>query len=272
MICFQIVATGKPEASVRGIGIGLRAAGKLVSRYRTISAVLKAAERGELAGWGVNVRRAFSDSNVAGTAERLRRNAAAVSICQDAGILEPASAAAVQAAVSNSRGTARKPQQLAADVVSSPNPTYGAASSVYHAEHERARQLAWMHPDAAQRWRLVELHARALGAQLAAADIPHAVQHALPNGCTIDVAVFDRNETRGSEDATTTAIMLRTAADMLPSCGEPAVAADMKARLIGRALQHRKRLAGFCKAVIDVDCSGGSGLDLANVITTVLQQ
>ena len=257
-------ATGKPEAGVAGIGIGEKAAGKLVSRYRTISAVLEAAERGDLAGWGVSVRRAFSSSNMAGTAEHLRRNAAAVSICQDTSILEPTLAAAVQAAVSNSSGTAR---QVATNVVSSPDRTCGAASSGDHAEHERARQLAWMHPDAALRWRLVEPHARGLGAQLAAAGAPHAVQHALRNGCTIDVAVFDRTQIH---DAPTTAVMLWTAADMLPSCNKPAVAANVKARLIARALQHRKRLASFCKAVVDVDCTGGS--NLLNVIRTVLQQ
>jgi hypothetical protein len=266
--------TGKREAGICGIGIGERAAGKLVSRYHTIGAVLEAAARGELAGWGANVRRAFSGSNMASTAEILQRNAAAVGICQDTSILEPALAVAVQAAVRNSQRFVQQAHRPAADVSSERQPTCGAAPAV-QAEVERARQLAWMHPDAALRWQFVQPHAQALGIKLSAAGIRHAVQHSLRNGCTIDVALCDRTEALGSEAvgpecATVTAVMLRTAADVLPGSNGSANAASLKTRLTARALQHRRLLAGMCNAVMDVDCTGVP--DLSNVVETYLQQ
>ena len=262
--------TGKREAGIGGIGIGERAAGKLVSRYLTIGAILGAAERGELAGWGINVRRAFSGSNLASTVETLQRNCAAVGICQDTSILEPTLAAAVQAAVRSGCGTIRQADRIAADAGSNQESTCGAAIPAEIAADERARQLAWMHPDAAVRWRLVRPHAQALGAQLAAAGIPHAVQHSLRNGCTIDVAVFDRTEAVGPEGATATAVMLRTAADVLPGSGDSAGQASLKTQLTARALQHRRLLAGTCNVVMDVDCTGVP--DLSNIVATYLRQ
>ena len=264
---FSTGCAGKREAGICGIGIGERAAGKLVSRYHTIGAILGAAERGELAGWGANVRRAFSGSNMASTAEILQRNAAAVGICQDTSVLEPALAAAVQATIT---GSARQAQRPAADAGSDHKSTCGAAIPAEIAADERARQLAWMHPDAALRWRLVQPHAQALGAQLAAAGIPHAVQHALRNGCIIDLAVFGHTGALGSEGAAITAVMLRTAADMLPSCVGSAAEANLKTRLTARALQHRRLLAGMCNVVIDVDCTGVP--DPSNIVATYLQQ
>lgn len=272
---FSTGYAGKREAGIGGIGIGERTAGKLVRRYHTIGAILGAAERGELAGWGANVRRAFSGSNMASTAEILQRNAAAAGICQDMSILEPTLAAAMQAAVRSGCGATQQAHRPAAGVCSEQEPTSGVASLAVQAAHERARQLAWMHPDAALRWQLVQPHAQALGTQLSAAGIRHAVQHSLRNGCTIDVVLFDRTEALGSEalgsdGATVTAVMLRTAADVLPGSGDAADAASLKTRLTARALQHRRLLAGMCNAVMDVDCTGVP--DLSNVVETYLQQ
>jgi hypothetical protein len=262
-------STGKPEAGIRSVGIGDRASGKLVSRYGTIRAILEAAERGELAGWGINVRLAFSSSNLANTAEQLRRNAGAVSICQDTGIVDPMLTAAVQAAIRTSWRPMHQAHQSSAGASDRQAPGDGIASSVQHAERERARQLAWMHPDAALRWRLVQPHAQALEFRLAAAGILHSVQHALQNGCTIDIAVFDRTDAVDSECAAITAIMLRTAADLLPTRTAFQGPANLKMQLSNRALQHRKLLSSCCKAVVDVDCT--AFLDLSSVIASVLQ-
>jgi hypothetical protein len=220
------------------------------------------------------VRRAFSGSNLASTVETLQRNSAAVGICRDTSILQPTLAAAVQAAIRSGCGAIRQADRVAADVGSDQESTCDAAVPAEIAADERARQLAWMHPDAVLRWRLVQPRAQALGAQLAAAGIPHAVQHSLRNGCIIDIAVFDRTagtgEALGSEGATVTAVMLRPAADVLPRSGGSADAASLKTRLTARALQHRRLLAGMCNAVMDVDCTGDA--DMSNVVATLLQQ
>lgn len=263
-----ILRTGKPEAGVRSLGVGTTAARKLACKYHTVGAILEAAKRNEFAGWGANVQRVLSVSSLATTAKQLQSNAAAVSICRDPGILRPELAAVLQAAVEEaSRIETAKP--LPPDPVSSPATrdcmaaaaaAAAAARNGSFSQTERARRLAWSSPDARLRWWHVRPHAEALGAQLAAAGIQHAVQHALPNGCTLDVAVFrschDATETgTGRSSATPTAVMLRTACDMSPGRANDAPL-QLKARLTGRALQHRNLLMRLGWAVLDVDCTG----------------
>lgn len=270
------MATGKPEAGIRSLGIGTTAARKLAGRYPTVCAILAAAERGELAGWGTNVQRVFSTAALAATAEQLRRNAAAVSICRDPSILEPALSAAMQAAVKTTCETG--PQQLQAPgrPVGGPaadsDPVAVAATGGDGCERERARQLAWSYPDARLRWQHVQPHAKALDAQLAAAGVPHAVQHALPNGCTVDIAVFSSSNGNVTADviagAEPTAVLLRTACDLVPSRAD-AMPLQLKARLTGRALRHRKLLTRFGWAVLDVDCT--EDVDMSSVVDSLLQ-
>lgn len=243
---------------MRGIGVGSSAAKKLVRRYHTVSGIVAAAECGELAGWGPNVRRQFGSAALPATKEQLFRNLAAVSICRDPSILTPELAAAVADAI---RGTSMAAQHTASasdddtrrrsSIAAAEAPARLSVSQ----EAERARRLAWSHPDNALRWQHIAPHAAALSALLTAAGIAHAVQHALPNGCTVDVAVPGGCVRDVGESSPPTAIMLRTACDLVADSDDGAPG-QLLSRLSGRARHHRKLLTRFGWVVLDCDCTG----------------
>lgn len=238
---------GKPEAGIAGLGVGGGAAKKLLRRHGSAAGVMEAAAQGELDGWGANVRRAFGGTALPATAERLRRNLAATSICCDAGALKP---------------------QLAARLAAG-QPAEAQAAPSSESEAERARRLAWARPDNRVRWRQVQPHAVALAARLAAAGITHAVQHALPNGCIVDVAVFGSPAAAAAAPAVggsgtaqraapskPTAVMLRAACDLVDQAAVPqsATAAQLKGLLHGRARHHSRLLRQSGWSVLDCSC------------------
>ncbi len=270
---FQSVRhAGKPEAGIAGLGVGGGAAKKLLRRHGSAVGVMEAAARGELDGWGANVRRTFGGAALPATAERLRRNLAATSICCDAGVLEPQLAALLERAIERCSAVAREnhaPPSGRHTSAAAGQPAEAQAAPSSESEAERARRLAWARPDSRVRWRQVQPHAAALAARLAAAGITHAVQHALPNGCIVDVAVFGSPAAAAAATAAggsgtaqraapskPTAVMLRAACDLVGQAAVPqsATAAQLKGLLHGRARHHSSLLRQSGWSVLDCSC------------------
>lgn len=167
---------GKPEAGLRGCGIGARSAKALLRQHGSLDRILAAAAKGTLAGFAPKVQAAFDpptpEHNPA-VALMLANRALTTLHVDPTNVLDPATRHALTTRVTKSAPT--------------PPPTPPSK------QHESALPLCWHHPSSAAR-RVA--HARfgclaPLQSSLASAGLPTRAHCATPLGAAVDLGMLD---------------------------------------------------------------------------------
>lgn len=161
----------------------MTSARKLLRQFGTIDGVLAAASSGQLKHWGRNVTSALSDKRAEATAQLLRRNEQIFGFCINEALLQLAAEVGGE--------TRQRLQQYSRNQLSKSTARESAphAAAAVRGEHRQWSDVAWLHPDNVLRWRGVRPQASALSAALQRLQVPHVMQHVLPSGLAVDIAL-----------------------------------------------------------------------------------
>ena len=199
VLIHNMLLAGKPEASIKGIGIGTMAAIKLLRTYDTIDNVLAAASSDQLTGWGRNVMQAFGAARLESTMRLLQRNLRIFGTCSDEALVQPAAQLSAEILAHLWQGKQQQDAQQQQQQGQEQGQGRDRMKHTHHASPDLSRvngggnlqrqALAWMQPDNLLHWRGIERQCEALSARLQLLGASHHLQHVMPSGLTVDLVL-----------------------------------------------------------------------------------